>query len=337
MMRTPILALVTVALILALAQTARADSPDASVATELFNAGRDAMKSGDYRAACPKLAESARLDAKVGTLARLAECEEKLGDLAAARGHWQQADNLARADRDSRLAHVEEELTRLDRLVPKLRFDIDRDAPADLVIQVGELHVGLGGVGVPLPVDPGTHTVSASAVGKKTWSTSVTTAADGNVTTVHVPVLESLPSAPPEPTHAPAHDGGPSEPSQAGGSSALRVAGLVVGGVGVIGLGVGAAFAVVAKQKLDDSNTGPGACAGNACPRTGFDTRNDARTAGNVATGFLIAGGSLAAAGLITWLVAPRGRAERASSSGAVLVVPVAGPSLAGLTLRGAW
>ena len=43
------------------------------MATELFNAGRDLMTAGNFAAACPKLAESARLDVKVGTLGKLAE------------------------------------------------------------------------------------------------------------------------------------------------------------------------------------------------------------------------------------------------------------------------
>jgi hypothetical protein len=320
-------AILTATLLLVLAAPARADAPDASAATELFNAGRDAMKSGDYRAACPKLAESARLDAKVGTLARLAECEEKLGNVASARGHWQQAVNLARAGHDDRLAHAEEELARIDRVVPKVLFVVEGDAPPDLVIQIDVLHVGLGSLGVPLPVDPGTHAISASAAGRTPWSTSLVAEADGAVTTVRVPALATV-------------RGALETPSVQVGSSAaaspLRAVGLIVGGVGVVGMGVSAAFAVVAKQKLDESNSGPGACLGNSCPRTGFDARTDARTAGDFATVFLIAGGTLAASGLVTWLVAPRRRTE-ASGSARIEVAPSAGPGAAGLTLRGGW
>jgi hypothetical protein len=337
MIRPSALAFATI--VLALARPAWAETPDATVATQLFNAGRDAMKSGDYRAACPKLAESARLDAKVGTLARLAECEEKLGNLASARGHWQQAVNLARADHDNRLAHVEEELARVDKVVPKLLFAVDGEAPADLVIRVDELHVGLGSLGVPLPVDPGSHTVSAAAAGKKPWLTSLVTAADGAVTTVRVPALETVPVAPtPVPPVPPAPGPAPDHPpAAASGASPLRSAGLVVGGVGVVGLGVGAAFAVVAKQKLDQSNSGPGACVGNECPRLGFDARTDARNAGNFATVFLVAGGSVAAGGALMWLLAPRGTPEPGPSSASLVVVPSAGPGGAGLFLRGGW
>ena len=72
---------------------ARAD--DEAVATQLFNAGRDLMKQGDYASACPKLAESARLKPTVGALARLAACEEHEKRLVSAYTRWQQALNVA--------------------------------------------------------------------------------------------------------------------------------------------------------------------------------------------------------------------------------------------------
>jgi hypothetical protein len=58
---------------------AGADDGVASPAVEVFNAGKALEARGDYPAACQKFAESARLDARVGTFARLAQCEEKLG------------------------------------------------------------------------------------------------------------------------------------------------------------------------------------------------------------------------------------------------------------------
>src|SRR5207248_8067153 len=88
------------------AVVARAQSNDAGIASQLFDAGRDLMKRGDYASACPKLFESARLEPRVGTLARLAECEEKIGHLAAARGHWKDTVELARAQKDDRATHA---------------------------------------------------------------------------------------------------------------------------------------------------------------------------------------------------------------------------------------
>lgn len=115
------LTVVAVVAVLGVAGAAHAQARprDVALATELFNAGRDLMKDANYAAACPKLGESARLDPKVGTLARLAECEEGLGHVAVARSRWQQALNLAKTSGDPRTAHVEGELLRIDRVVPK--------------------------------------------------------------------------------------------------------------------------------------------------------------------------------------------------------------------------
>src|SRR5262245_31572922 len=55
-----------------------------TIAEGLFREGRQAMRKGDYAAACPSLAESQRLDPSPGTLLNLAICEEQLGHLATA-------------------------------------------------------------------------------------------------------------------------------------------------------------------------------------------------------------------------------------------------------------
>ncbi len=279
---------------------AQASPNDAALATELFNAGRDLMKEGNVQAACGKLSESARLDPKVGTLARLAECSEKLGQLVRARSHWQQAVNLARSLKDDRGPHAQEELERIDRLVPKLRITMTVPAPAGLTVNVDGAVVGEGSLGTPLPVEPGKHAVTVGAPGKKPWRGTFEVQANGAVTIVAVPALEdaSEADANARPTAPAVSDDGPSP---------LRVVGLVAAGVGVVGVGVGAAFALGAKSKFDESNQQPGGCVGNACPAGApTDARNDARAAGNVATVLTIAGGALAAGGLTLFLVAPR-------------------------------
>ncbi|MFO0567610.1 MAG: hypothetical protein U0263_18270 [Polyangiaceae bacterium] len=56
-----------------------AQGRDATAAEALFNAGRDAVKAGDYPTACAKFRESNRLDPAPGTVLNLADCEEHLG------------------------------------------------------------------------------------------------------------------------------------------------------------------------------------------------------------------------------------------------------------------
>jgi hypothetical protein len=309
---------------------AQPSSTDVALATELFNAGRDLVKEGNYAAACPKLAESARLDAKVGTLARLAECEEHIGKLASARAHWQQASNLAKSTNDNRVAHAESELARIDRMVPKIEIVLSGDAPRDLVLRLDDAELGAGSLGVKLPVDPGKHTIHASAAGKRAASVEMEAKADGVVSRVVIPALADEASPAPVPAPVPPAPPPREPPPESTGSSPLRTIGLATAAVGVVGIGVGTVFGFVAKSKRDDSNVQPGGCTGNDCPQPAADARNDARSAGNVSTVFFVAGAVLAAAGVTMFFVAP-------TNARAVRIAPVVAKDDARLLFERTW
>src|SRR5262245_24720347 len=70
------------AVLLLAARPARAQNE--SLAEALFRDARAAMKAARYEEACPKFAESYRLDPSTGTLLNLALCEEELGHVATA-------------------------------------------------------------------------------------------------------------------------------------------------------------------------------------------------------------------------------------------------------------
>ena len=332
--------------VLGVARTAHAQATagDAALATELFNAGRDLMKDGQYAAACPKLDESARLDAKVGTLARLAECDEHLGHMAIARSHWQQALNLAKTSNDPRAAHVEGELARIDRVVPKIEVVYSGAPPRDLVLELDEVQLGAASLGVRLPVDPGHHALRASAPGKKPAIVTVDVKADGVVSRVVVPALVddagsaapvvvsppvTSPSGSPSSSASQASSASPPD-AVARGASPWRTVGIVSAGVGVVALGVGTAFGVIAKSKRDDSNAQPGGCVNDDCPPAAAHTRDDARSAGTTSTIFFVAGAVLAAAGVTMFLVAPS-----ATDTRALRMAPSVAKDDARLTLEG--
>jgi hypothetical protein len=315
---------------------ASAFADDEAASTELFNAGRDLMKKGDYGAACPKLAESVRLKATVGGLAKLAECEEHEKRLVSAYTRWQQALNLARATSDDRAPVVQRELDRIDKVVPKLVVKAASALPAEAAIRVDDTTLGAASLGVPLPVEPGAHTVQASAQGKKPWSTTVTAAADGATTSVVVPSLEDAPVTPPTtPAVAPAPVPSPISPMaptpplpappSTHPSSPWPTVGLFVGVAGLASIGAGAALGFVAMSKRNEAN-----CPGNTCPdASSAATLGDAKTAADWSTGLFVAGGVLAASGVTLWLV----WREHSTPTAQVGAVPLPG----GVALVGSW
>jgi hypothetical protein len=82
----------------------------------------------------------------------------------------------------------------------------------------------------------------------------------------------------------------------------LRVAGVVTGIVGIVGLGIGGVTGLVASGKHDDSK-----CTNNICPdEPSKQKEKDAASMATVSTVSFIAGGVLLAAGIVMYLVAPK-------------------------------
>jgi hypothetical protein len=113
------------------------------------------------------------------------------------------------------------------------------------------------------------------------------------------PPSTSQPMARPEPVPAP-----PPPSEHGGGLGTQKILALVAGGIGVVGLGVGTAFGLVAiSKKSTAQNECPNLCA----TPDGVSKWSDAVSAANGATvGFVIAGVGLAGAAVL-WFTAPRG------------------------------
>lgn len=182
---------------------------DVALAEALFQRGKWLLEQGDSAAACPKLAESLRLDKATGTLLALAMCHESEGRLASA---WTEyAEVVARASTEGRTDREEAARRSVRALEPKLST-LTIEVPAAAATAPG-LHVERDGVALEapawstaVPVDPGRHVVTASAPGRRTWSISVQVGAIADGMRVAVPVLDPQPPATsadgPEPTLA---------------------------------------------------------------------------------------------------------------------------------------
>jgi hypothetical protein len=155
--------LIAIALMTLRGGLARADSPpNEASAQALFEQGRDDMRRGAYADACPKFAESERMDPSNGTLLNLVLCEEKLGKVASAWSHAQElVGRLSQAD--PRKAIAERRSRALSKRLPKLTVRLEPNAGNDCKILLDGAELAASRLDMPLPIDPGLHRIVVKA------------------------------------------------------------------------------------------------------------------------------------------------------------------------------
>jgi hypothetical protein len=315
-----------------------AASNDKVAAEALFEDGRRLAAAGSYAEACPKFADSERLDPSAGTLLNLASCYEKLGRTATAWATYREAASTANATgRSDYVATAQRHAEGLAPHLAHLTVTVVQPTEGMQVVRDG-VRVEPGEWGVPIPVDPGTHAIAATAPGHKGWNSGVDVGADAAQVSVSVPPLEALPAEalpPPPVVTQPVQSAPPPLPASETATdrgSGQRVLGLIVGGVGVVGLGLGAAFAISAKSQYNASLGNCEPSNPDACNGTGVSQRDSARSAGNFASVAVSVGAAALVGGAIIWITAPRD----ASTSATAARVGIA-PTLGGALLQGAW
>jgi hypothetical protein len=88
-----------------------------------------------------------------------------------------------------------------------------------------------------------------------------------------------------------------------GGLGGQRIAALAVGGLGVVGLGLGTAFGILASSQRDDARA---VCPNQCATVDGVHKWDTATSSANVATVAFIAGGVVVAGAAVLWFTAPR-------------------------------
>jgi hypothetical protein len=300
---------------------AQVSDEDKALSLQLFDEGRQLLGAGKIDEACRKLEESRRLDPLPGTLLNVAVCHEQQGRTATAVAEFREAKALAERDhRDDRVALADQHLRSLDGKVSSVVIVVPPEADRpDLSITRDATPVGRTAWGTRLPVDPGPHTIEASATNKKPWKVVLTVGPNGDVQTATLapledgpapetatPIVVPMPAAPPAPI-APAL--APAPPPEHHGLSTRRTIALVAGGVGVVAAGVGTYFGIRAISKHDDP-----AATCTLQPCTAATTLNgDAKTAADASTlSFGIAIAAIVAGGVL-WLTDTSGKGDHAA------------------------
>lgn len=167
-------------------------SNDWTLAETLFRKGRELVTAGRFAEACPKFAESQKLEPTLGTLLNLAACHEQERKLASAWVEFSEAKELAseqhQADREK---FAREHMASIEPRLPKLTIQVAPSSVVDgLEIRLDDTLVGKPAWGTAMPVDFGVHRARATAKGRKTWEASVDVNTEAARHTMTVPKLE---------------------------------------------------------------------------------------------------------------------------------------------------
>lgn len=320
----------------------------ASEADALFKEGRALLDAKKYDAACPKLAQSHKLEPGAGTLLALSLCHEGQGKTATAHAELVEAARLGRKvgrhalanAAEKRAAAMEPTLSKLVVRMPKgerARYDVTCDGDALTADRLD----------APFPVDPGEHRVEVSAKGKRSKSYAVRLAGAGLVEIV-VDKLEDEPVAA-APVVAPAAPPAPkaqslvltTEPPPEAASDANRGGGQRALGVITMVAGTGAIVAggVFAAKGLSEKSAADRVCSTRPCnEQAEIDGNARAKESLNVGAISAAAGTGAIMLGAIIYFTAPSAPAKSAaapSQKATARFVPVTTPTQVGMGLHG--
>jgi serine/threonine-protein kinase len=289
---------------------AQTSASDKAAAEALFDQGVRLMKQNSFAEACPKLEESERFDPAVGTLLYLGECYERAGKTASAWATFREAASLATNSGQPDRARVA--TARAQELDPKLsRLSIELSPEVagiqGVVVKRGNQRIEPSLYGTPLPVDPAEYRIEVTAPGYETWTTPIKVDAGGTAS-VRVPALVKAPESaapapvPPPPSNdASAQLQSPPKPVAKAGLTGQQTAGIVLGGVGLVGVGLGSFFGIRAISKNSDAE--------QHCPRgalcddqQGEDLTNQAKDNARASNIAFAIGGGLVAIGAVVYL-----------------------------------
>lgn len=216
------------------------DPTDLKRARAQFQRGIELEQAGNWSAAIQQFREVGQVRMTPQVRFHIAFCEEGLGRLVTALGGYELA--LAEADAvgaDFR-AEVETSIGKLRERIPKLMIERGTNAEAALV-QLDGIDLGASSVGVEVPLDPGPHTITASAPGYLPFSQT----ADLREREVTKLTIELEPAPEPEVPLSPARPDQPPQPPPPN-----RTLPYIVGGVGAASLIAGGVFFALRQTTL---------------------------------------------------------------------------------------
>ncbi len=306
--RTAAAALLALSACLAGAPALAQSDADRATARQLAQEGQDALRAKDYATAADRFARADRLFHAPTLLLGLARAQAGQGKLVAAHETYR---TLLRetipADAPSAYAKaVEAAQAEITALAPRIaHVTITVEGGVQPRATLDGFALSPAAWGVKRPIDPGKHVVRAGDYGFKPVEVTFEIA-EGATLTVPMQLVAAPSGSPawgyPAVTPTPAAPApAPAPPPRP--SSAMKVTGIVIAGVGVAGLAAGA---ITGAMALGDAGTLSDECnADLVCPGSERDTVSSYRTLSTTSTATFIAGGVLTAGGVALILAAP--------------------------------
>lgn len=332
MRRQGILAVLAFTGTLAATAPGRGQTSEKPMAEALFQAGRELFEKGELEAACVKLDASRRIEPALGTLLHLADCYERMGRLASAWALFEEGASLADAKGQATRAAVAK--LRASALKPQLSYlvlDVPSETPG-LSITVSGVVVPASSWSVPIPIDPGTCEVRASAPGHRGFERVVDVSREPSRTEVKIPRLPRTPRPAPVPAPDPKKAPRPTPPTD----PFWDVHRIIGASLGSVGLGAIAAGAILGARAMVKNDSSLGECRpedASRCTAHGVDLRDAARDHALASTITLSTGAALLAVGVVVFLTAGAGGDDAAAWQ----VIPRLGLGDAGVTLGRTW
>ncbi|HZU82575.1 MAG TPA: tetratricopeptide repeat protein [Polyangiaceae bacterium] len=149
------------------------------------------MAQHRYVEACAAFERAEAVHATIGVLLNLGDCYEQLGRLTRARSKFAEAEVTARRAGDAREGYARERALGVEARIPRLTVEtsaLGRVPGAALRIDGAEVAASRWASAIPL--DPGRHTVAATAPRKKPWTVTFDLESSA---VLRVPPLEDLP------------------------------------------------------------------------------------------------------------------------------------------------
>lgn len=233
-MVTKLIPIITAALIAVCASHTHAAEPhDRAAARALFEEGRALLEEGRVEKACLRLEAARDIVDGVGILYHLAECYERAGRTASAWTLYLDVASRTAATGDTE--RETEAIAKAEALAATLsRLRIVVEARVDgMVVALDGGDVPSGQWGSDVPIDPGTHTIVATAPGHNAWrETIVVKSGEAMVAAVALAEKRKPSSTLPPELFFPGEQSGASRDALSGVAVGLLAGGVVVTAVG---------------------------------------------------------------------------------------------------------